>query len=273
MTDRVPGAPGQYKAVVTEAELQKMQSGQPFTITMTRDDKPITEGTPYSKAAVLPDEVAAAICPEVIDPTPADAFSRLLPLKNAENMFARTIARGTYNGDINVLGIKGILGNSVVWLTPTCGNMPRKSYGLCQTWYSGRAYLQVIVFTDGTSCRRIAFDEGAGLSWAEWEWENPPMKAGTEYRTMVKVDGKPVYSILFDFGTLPNATEKSTNHGIKNIKSIISYDAYSYNGGSANLASHPNIRNILVTATNINVSTNANLSSISAKFVLRYIKN
>ena len=55
MTDRVPGAPGQYKGVIGAAELLKMQAGSPFTITMTRDDQPITVGTPYSKAAVLPD--------------------------------------------------------------------------------------------------------------------------------------------------------------------------------------------------------------------------
>lgn len=77
MTDRVPGAPGQYKAVVTSQELQKLQAGEAFTITMTRDDQPITEGTPYSKAAVLPDVLAEKLCPGMEDPTPADAFSAL----------------------------------------------------------------------------------------------------------------------------------------------------------------------------------------------------
>ena len=77
MTDRIPGAPGQFKAVVTEEELLKMQSGEEFTITMTRDDQPIVEGTPYSKAAVLPDALAQSLCPNVEDPTPADALKAL----------------------------------------------------------------------------------------------------------------------------------------------------------------------------------------------------
>lgn len=77
MTDRVPGAPGQYKAVVTAEELLKMQSGEAFTITMVRDDQPVVEGTPYSKEAVLPDDLASQICPDVEDPTPADALSAL----------------------------------------------------------------------------------------------------------------------------------------------------------------------------------------------------
>ncbi len=78
MTDRIPGAPGQYKAVVSEENLQKMQVGEEFVITMARDDRPIVEGTPYSKAAVLPDDLAQRLCPEVEDPTPADAFAALL---------------------------------------------------------------------------------------------------------------------------------------------------------------------------------------------------
>lgn len=74
MKDRQPGAPGQYKAVITAAELQKMQAGEAFVITMNRDDQPLVEGTPYNKASVLPDDLAAVICPGVLDPTPADAF-------------------------------------------------------------------------------------------------------------------------------------------------------------------------------------------------------
>ncbi len=80
MKDRVPGAPGQYQAVLSAEALAKMQAGEPFTITLTRDDQPITEGTPYSKAAVLPDALAQLLCPDVEDPTPADALAALLPL-------------------------------------------------------------------------------------------------------------------------------------------------------------------------------------------------
>ena len=77
MKDRQPGAPGQYKAVITAAELQKLQTGDQFIITLTRDDQPLVEGTPYNKASVLPDDLAALICPNVLDPTPADALNGL----------------------------------------------------------------------------------------------------------------------------------------------------------------------------------------------------
>ena len=108
MKDRVPGAPGQYQAVISAEELRKMQAGEPFSITMTRDDKPVVEGTPYSKAAVLPDELAELICPDTEDPSPADAFAGLYeqingPLK--DNQVLSESATGL--GKDNVVGLLG----------------------------------------------------------------------------------------------------------------------------------------------------------------------
>ena len=77
MTDRVPGAPGQYSAVIAKEQLQKLQEGDAFTITLTRDDRPVKEGTPYSKAAVLPDALAEKLCPGMADPAPKDALEAL----------------------------------------------------------------------------------------------------------------------------------------------------------------------------------------------------
>ena len=94
MQDRQPGAPGQYKATLTPAEFQKMQAGEQFSITMVRDDQPIVEGTPYSKAAVLPDDLAEVICPDVLNPTPADALAALMPRNGKSPM----------TGEINMAG-------------------------------------------------------------------------------------------------------------------------------------------------------------------------
>ena len=88
MHDRQPGAPGQYKMTIDAAELQKMLAGEACTVVLTRDDQPIAQGTPYNKASVLPDELAAQICPSVIDPTPADAFRNLLARRTAATLTA-----------------------------------------------------------------------------------------------------------------------------------------------------------------------------------------
>ena len=89
MTDRLPNSPGKYSAVVTGGELQKMQTGKPFAITLQLDDDPVREGTPYSKAAVLPDELAAKLCPEAEDPAPKDAFRGLWE-KKADSIRRKT---------------------------------------------------------------------------------------------------------------------------------------------------------------------------------------
>lgn len=76
MTDRVPSKPGQYTAVIEPDTAANVSIGAPFTITLTRDDQPVTEGTPYNKASVLPDELADMLCPGVSDPTPAQAVKQ-----------------------------------------------------------------------------------------------------------------------------------------------------------------------------------------------------
>lgn len=77
MTDRQPGAPGQYTLSITASQLEALLAGSDCTVTLTRDDHPLVEGTPYNKASVLPDELAALLCPGVADPTPADALAAL----------------------------------------------------------------------------------------------------------------------------------------------------------------------------------------------------
>ena len=39
--------------------------------------------------------------------------------------------------------------------------------------------------------------------WGEWEYENPPMQLGVEYRTTERYLGKPVYVQLMDWGNAP----------------------------------------------------------------------
>ena len=88
MTDRVPGSPGQYTMTVSAAEAQKLLTGEPVKVTLVRDDQPLVVGTPYNKQSVLPDELAARICPNVVDPTPADAMNGLSKRKYPVTLLA-----------------------------------------------------------------------------------------------------------------------------------------------------------------------------------------
>lgn len=49
--------------------------------------------------------------------------------------------------------------------------------------------------------------------WDEWEWVNPPMELGVEYRTTERWMDKPVYVKAVDCGTLPNNGSKTVSTG------------------------------------------------------------
>ena len=57
-------------------------------------------------------------------------------------------------------------------------------------------------------------------SVGEWEWVNPPMMAGVEYRTTQRYLGKPVYTKLIDCGTLPYNSRKNVSYGETGITVI-----------------------------------------------------
>lgn len=51
-------------------------------------------------------------------------------------------------------------------------------------------------------------------AWVDWEWINPPMIVGGEYRTTERYKGKAVYTKLINFGYLPNATKSGIAIGV-----------------------------------------------------------
>lgn len=81
--------------------------------------------------------------------------------------------------------------------------------------------------------------------WLEWEYENPPMKLGVEYRTTERHDSKAVYTLLDGVGSLPNTSQKVWEHGL-GATEIIRYSGttsasgaaipYHYEGKEINLA-------------------------------------
>lgn len=68
-----------------------------------------------------------------------------------------------------------------------------------------------------TGCQAvILYNNG----WGEWEWLNPPMTFGVEYRTTERYMGKPVYAKCVNYGYI-TAGEHSIAHGIESIDEIV----------------------------------------------------
>lgn len=94
---------------------------------------------------------------------------------------------------------------------------------------SGRTIYQTayVAQRDGYVLRRCLVDTIGSPpqnSFGPWEWVNPPMQLGVEYRTTERYLGKPVYVKVVYLGAGPAAnTEKSVAHGISNMAHIVDY--------------------------------------------------
>lgn len=93
-------------------------------------------------------------------------------------------------------------------------------------------------------------------TWGEWEYENPLMELGKEYRTTERWQGKAIYIKLVDCGAVVNGT-KSVAHGASATQMLRCSGAISdgqyrttipYNDGSLTINTHADITNILIVA-------------------------
>lgn len=72
-------------------------------------------------------------------------------------------------------------------------------------------------------------------TWSAWEWVNPPLKLGVEYRTTERYMGKPVYIRLEEIAALPNNTTLTVSKvgvpsgGTLYVDNIVDYRAEFYN--------------------------------------------
>ena len=116
-------------------------------------------------------------------------------------------------------------------------------------------------------------------TWTEWEWVNPPMELGVEYRTTERWNGKVVYTKLIDFGSLPAASTKHVATGSPATK-IVSFSGIS-KGATGTRYLFPMIAGGAVSAYafiasadgSLSVTTLDDRSSYTAQFVVKYIKD
>lgn len=74
-------------------------------------------------------------------------------------------------------------------------------------------------YMTGCKCQRHQVD---GV-WQDWEWINPRMVIGTEYKTVERWNTHPVYVILLNLGNAPANTVKIIEHGIAGMEWIVDY--------------------------------------------------
>ena len=104
----------------------------------------------------------------------------------------------------------------------------------------------------------------------EWDWLNPPMQLGVEYRTTERYKGKPVYAKLVNFGTLPNGTSASVSHNCENILDVIFGTLKNQDGVLFNL--YPAIIEFEISKTVIIIQTTIDMSTNICTVHMKYTK-
>lgn len=105
--------------------------------------------------------------------------------------------------------------------------------------------------------------------WTPWEYVNPPMQLGVEYRTTERYDSKPVYAKAVNFGALPANSSKSVAHGISDMARCFEVVG-SY--GVQNLVGEAAVTTIGANTENIMIATDRNLSAETAIVLMKYTK-
>lgn len=128
-----------------------------------------------------------------------------------ENLGAAPTGFGLGTGCVTIPSVQSITKNG--WYL-TQGDVPEGGVWFCNANCSVDAY-NIIVDAYSADGKRHARVTKNG-TWGEWEWVNPSLNVGVEYRTTERWYSFPVYVKMIDIGALPNNSNKNivvSNHG------------------------------------------------------------
>ena len=104
--------------------------------------------------------------------------------------------------------------------------------------------------------------------WTPWEYVNPPMQLGVEYRTVKRYNGKPIHIKAVSLGLLENNTSKSVEHGISDFESCVECSGFS---GPINLVGSGGVDSIYATTSRVGIDTNGSFSSAATSSKLNTV--
>lgn len=113
----------------------------------------------------------------------------------------------------------------------------------------------------------------ASGTWYPWEWVNPPMRLGVEYRTTERYLGKPVYVKAVNFGALPNAATKTVIWATANeVSAVLSVEVTGNQGAPVGLGPSLSGTEITATTTTLYIKSSGDYSTNTAVFRIKYTK-
>lgn len=155
------------------------------------------------------------------------------------------------------------------------GNTPNGYYWIGFVITNGTSIVQKIFYpVSGANWQCIRSSTDGGATWGEWEWVNPPMTVGVEYRTTERWNGKVVYAMAINFGAMPNAATGSVKHGITGITQVIRCVGQNITSGQTIPSNYNgNYAEIYADKTNVRIHATSDASANNAYAQLWYTKN
>lgn len=165
--------------------------------------------------------------------------------------------------------------NGFYQFTTSAVNLPTEypyfNYGVMVVQRRYSLITQTIRYVNITAIR---CSEDGGVTWSAWEYVNPPMALGVEYRTTERYNGKPVYAKLFDYGVLPNAASSYVSFNPSGSIDAVVYVTPVYYSASFNQYFTGSIGEVDQCYANSNgslsIKTNADGSGLTATVLVKY---
>lgn len=144
--------------------------------------------------------------------------------------------------------------------------LPGAGYGLVRADSRGSSSYQTF-YNYGYTATRYTAD--VGVTWSPWEYVNPPMQLGVEYRTVERYNSKPVYTKAVSLGTVSGGGTKSVEHGVTDLEACIECNGFA---GHQNLVGNKYVNSITVEASVIELVTDSNFPSQAVVAIMKYTK-
>lgn len=199
--DRESAYPNRYRVIP--------ESGDAYYVVLERADEPVTPGTPLNAETFnrMREEISNeinSITPGQIGAVPLRLMvSGLYLARNEEEIDSSIVSM------FNHFEENGCIPHRLQVIQTSLS----LKYGL---WYvtpykSGDDSGFVIAIKSYNYGADIMYRSLVDGEWQPWEWANPPMDLGVEYRTTERLMGKVVYTKLIYIGTGPNNTHKNVS--------------------------------------------------------------
>ena len=186
---------------------------------------------------------------------------------NINSVYSRIANAGLGGASRAVDSVKDINANGYYI---TRGDTPGGNWMLCQAFITnnGKDITVEAWNLDGTFKAKLTKRNDV---WGEWEYFNPPLTAGAEYRTTEKFLGKTVYVKTISIRIL-NQSVAVIPHDIANIANVIRVSGVMGDGTTIPYYNNSNRCSISATVTNIVVDTNYNVSATDGYATIWYTK-